>query len=77
LKNDQPKDVLEGVVNIEGTLTKHYLFAELYSLFNSGKFVVEAIDQLEYDWNTEFTSPPEWMRDPYPWDWIVEVKRVK
>lgn len=76
LKNKDPKNVLEGIVDVEGTPTKHYLFGELYSLFTSDKFAVEAIDQLEYDWNTEFNAPPKWMRDPYPWDWIVEVKRV-
>ncbi|MBK6839869.1 MAG: hypothetical protein IPG90_17640 [Bacteroidetes bacterium] len=49
----------------------------MYSFLNAGKFAVQNIDRLEYSWATEFTSPPKWLRDPYPWDWVVEVKRVK
>ena len=69
--------VREGVLNIDGVSTKHYLVSELYALFNSGNFVMQKLDRLEYGWDTEFDSPPGWMQSPYPWDWLVEVKRVK
>ncbi|MBK6444294.1 MAG: class I SAM-dependent methyltransferase [Bacteroidetes bacterium] len=69
--------IQKGIFYIDGHPTKHYLFAELYSFLNDGKFAVQNIDRLEYSWATEFTSPPKWLRDPYPWDWVVEVKRVK
>jgi len=72
-----PKQVHEGIVNIDNVPTKHYLFTELYALFNTGNFSMQLLDRLEYGWDTEFESPPTWMQAPYPWDWVVEVKRNK
>jgi len=74
---DNQKHIAEGIVKIDNVPTKHYMFTELYSLFNTGNFVMQKLDRLEYDWSTEFDSPPSWMQSPYPWDWVVEVKRVK
>jgi len=71
------KHVREGIVNIDNVPTKHYLASELYSLFNTEKFSMQRLDRVEYDWDTEFNSPPSWMQKPYPWDWVVEVKRTK
>lgn len=76
-RGDTAKHLAEGIVNIEGVPTKHYLFTELYALFNSGNFELQKLDRLEYSWETEFDSPPKWMQAPYPWDWVAEVKRVK
>jgi hypothetical protein len=75
--NDNKKHIAEGIVKIDNVPTKHYLFTELYAMFNTGKFEMQKIDRLEYDWSTEFDSPPSWMQSPYPWDWVVEVKRIK
>ncbi len=72
-----PKHLAEGIVKIDNVPTKHYLFTELYSMFNTGNFAMQRLDRLEYSWETEFDSPPKWMQSPYPWDWVVEVKKVK
>jgi SAM-dependent methyltransferase len=72
-----PKQVQDGIVNIDNVPTKHYLFTELYSIFNTGNFSMQLLDRLEYGWDTEFESPPGWMQAPYPWDWVVEVKKIK
>jgi SAM-dependent methyltransferase len=71
------KQILDGIVMIDSVPTKHYLITELYALFNSGDFILQKLDRLEYGWETEFTSPPNWMQAPYPWDWVIEAKRVK
>lgn len=76
-RGNTAKHLSEGIVNIDGLPTKHYLFTELYALFNSGNFALQKLDRLEYGWETEFNSPPKWMQAPYPWDWVAEVKRVK
>ena len=76
-RGDTAKHLAEGVVNIEGVPTKHYLFTELYALFNQGNFRLQQLDRIEYGWDSEFDSPPKWMQAPYPWDWVAEVKRVK
>jgi hypothetical protein len=38
---------------------------------------VASIEKVEYDWSTEFADPPRWMKDPYPWDWLVLSKKRK
>lgn len=77
LNESDSKRVMQGIFNINNIHTKHYSFTELFSFFNTGNFAVEKIDRVEYDWSTEFDSPPSWMQDPYPFDWLIEVKRVK
>jgi SAM-dependent methyltransferase len=70
------KHLANGIVYIEEVPTKHYLFTELYSMFNKDGFEMQEIDRLEYSWETEFDSPPVWMQSPYPWDWVVAVKKL-
>ncbi len=73
----ESKNAMQGILNINNVQTKHYSFTELFAFFNSGNYRLENIDRVEYDWSTEFDSPPTWMGEPYPFDWLVEVKRVK
>jgi SAM-dependent methyltransferase len=69
--------ILQGIIMIDQHPTKHYSITELYSLFNSEKYSMLKLDRIEYNWETEFVSPPGWLQAPYPWDWVVEVKRTK
>jgi SAM-dependent methyltransferase len=68
--------VRDGVLERGGVRTKHYLREELELLLESFGWSIEAIEKAEYDWSTEFESPPDWMRAPYPWDWIVRAVGV-
>lgn len=70
-------DIIQGVINISGVPTKHYMASELQVLFDEAGLAITAIEKLEYDWSTEFTSPPTWLKAPYPWDWMVECKKLK
>ena len=65
-------ETAQGLIYIDGVPTKHYLQSELEALFSSINFSINIIDKLKYDWSTEFDSPPAWMKEPYPWDWLVE-----
>ena len=65
-------DLLQGIIKIDDHPTKHYTEAELQVIFPTAGLKVTAIERLEYDWSTEFKSPPQWMKAPYPWDWLVE-----
>ena len=69
------KDLLQGIVDIDGRPTKHYSHSELQVVFAEAGLEVTAIERLEYDWNTEFREPPKWMKGPYPWDWLVECRK--
>jgi SAM-dependent methyltransferase len=69
------RDILQGIVHIDGVPTKHYLEPELQVIFQEAGFTITKVDKLEYDWNTELSTPPKWMHDPYPWDWLVECRK--
>jgi 2-polyprenyl-3-methyl-5-hydroxy-6-metoxy-1,4-benzoquinol methylase len=74
----QPDKTAQGIF-IRGTEpTKHYLREELIVLGRQ-EMGLEVLDvlKMEYDWNTEMEDDnvPEWMGDPYPWDWIMVAKK--
>lgn len=67
----------QGIVEINGVPTKHYLKEELLAMFATGALEVVSIEKVEYLWRTEFEQPPRWMKEPYPWDWMTVLKKVK
>jgi len=69
------RDILQGIVHIDGVPTKHYTDSEIQVVFREAGFSFTRIVKLEYDWHTELSSPPDWLQDPYPWDWLVECKK--
>lgn len=68
-------DLLQGLVSINGHTTKHYTEQEIQVIFERSGLRVSKIDKVEYEWTSEFSAPPAWMKDPYPWDWLVECAR--
>jgi len=70
------QELLQGLFKISGVATKHYLHSEIQILFKEAGLTIKKIDKLEYNWTSEFSSPPKWMRNPYPWDWIVECEKL-
>ncbi len=69
-------DIIQGIVYIDNVPTKHYSASELEVAFTQAGLKITTLDKVEYDWNTEFQTPPKWMKAPYPWDWLVECKKV-
>jgi len=65
----------QGIVEIDHVPTKHYVKEELAVLSENLNFEIVSVSKVEYDWDTEFDSPPSWMKSPYPWDWLVVAKR--
>lgn len=63
--------ILEGIINLDGVETKHYLKEEISILLRRGGFQGVTISKVEYPWIVMFNSPPAWMKAPYPWDWLV------
>ncbi len=68
------RDLIQGIVKIDNVPTKHYTATELEVLLGDAGFSNVTIGKIEYDWNTEFSEPPSWLKAPYPWDWLVEAK---
>ncbi|MBN2209776.1 MAG: class I SAM-dependent methyltransferase [Sedimentisphaerales bacterium] len=67
----------EGIVRIDNVETKHYLKEELVMLLQARSMEIREMEKIEYPWTTEFTSPPRWMKEPYPWDWLVVAHKIK
>ncbi|MFA5292908.1 MAG: class I SAM-dependent methyltransferase [Phycisphaerae bacterium] len=67
----------QGIAPIDGVPTKHYLKEELAAILESRNMRVMDIRKIEYPWNTEFDLPPRWMKEPYPWDWLVTAQKMK
>ena len=72
-----PQVLREGVLETGGTPTKHFLREELEIELPRHGFGIEHVEKLEYDWSSEFTDPPKWMKKPYPWDWTIIAKKTK
>jgi predicted SAM-dependent methyltransferase len=69
------REIVQGIIYIDGVPTKHYLEEEIRVVFEDADLEVTAIEKLEYNWETEIDSPPAWLKNPYPWDWLIECKR--
>ncbi len=69
--------LVEGIIYIDNVPTKHFMRAELDVVFKNCGLRITHVDKVEYDWNTELAEPPKWLKDPYPWDWLVECKKDK
>ena len=67
-------DLVQGLLRIDGVTTKHYSEPEIRYLFTQAGFKQVNTDRIEYNWTSEFENPPRWMKDPYPWDWLVECR---
>jgi hypothetical protein len=65
-----------GLMPIEDTLTKHYLKEEIELILGESGFRVEQLTKIQYGWDTEFTDPPRWMKEPYPWDWLLLAEKL-
>ena len=69
------RDIVQGIIYIDGVPTKHFGQSELEVVFREAGLTITKIDKVEYDWNSEFAEPPAEMEAPYPWDWLVECKK--
>jgi len=70
------RDILQGIIYIDGVATKHYSHPEIQVLFERSNLQVTAVEKVEYNWDSEFSEPPKWMKAPYPWDWMVECRKL-
>ncbi len=70
------KNSLQGNLDIDSVPTKHYLREELTILLDREGYTIDKFQKIEYSWKTEFNSPPKWLKDPRPWDWMVVGKKL-
>lgn len=69
-------NVQQGNLDIDNVPTKHYLKEELILLLTQEGFNVNEFQKIEYSWQTEFIRPPQWLKQPQPWDWLCVAKKL-
>ena len=67
--------LVEGIVDVGETATKHYMHDEIVQLLEEVGFAVQSIDRVEFPWAEVIDHPPQWLKKPYPWDWMVVAGR--
>ncbi len=67
--------VANGIIGVDGVPTKHYVREELEVVLRDAGFEPLETRKVEYEWRTEFDEVPSWLREPYPWDWMVLARR--
>ena len=67
--------VLQGNMDIDNVPTKHYLDEELQLLLSQQSFSMIECKKIEYPWTTEFIDYPQWLKEPYPWDWMCVAQK--
>jgi hypothetical protein len=73
--NKSTLSIVDGIIEIQGSPTKHYLREELLTLFANNRFHVLEELRIEYDWEEDFEDPPKWLNEPWPWDWLFVVEK--
>jgi SAM-dependent methyltransferase len=74
------RDLAHGVIDLDGSRTKHFLREEAFATFEDAGFDTLHEDRVEYPWSAYFDSPPRWLSakensQPLPWDWLFVLRK--
>ena len=67
---------VEGIVDIGGAQTKCFMLEELLLFMEEAGFELERARRVRFPWSEEIADAPRWLRDPYPWDWLIVARRA-
>jgi hypothetical protein len=67
----------DGVINIGGEPTKHWMRDEICQLLLDTGFQIEAVERIEYPWSEEISGAARSMPAAHPWDWMVRARRSR
>jgi len=68
-------ELVNGLFGRDGVPTKHYLREEAVRMLEDKGLEPLSVDKVEYDWELDLPGAPAWMRDPYPWDWLLVARK--
>jgi SAM-dependent methyltransferase len=78
LAKREVRSIAEGVVEIGGEPTKHYLGDEIAEFLTDAGFKIDTIDRVEYGWDVELdfefaeeSTPEASPGERQPWDWLL------
>lgn len=64
-----------GIVDLDGVPTKHFLKEELEATLNHLKYEMVSLKKVQYPWSEELTNLPKWTSKIPPWDWMACVEK--
>lgn len=67
---------VDGIVSIGGTLTKCFTREEITVFLSEIGFTIEDVQRVEYAWDEEIEDAPRWLKEPYPWDWLIISRKL-
>ena len=73
--SDEIRSLVEGIFDVGGIATKHYMHDEIAELLRNVGFRISSIARVEFPWSEELEHAPKWLKKPYPWDWLVAAKK--
>ncbi|MEE2659203.1 MAG: class I SAM-dependent methyltransferase [Candidatus Latescibacterota bacterium] len=71
LANRELLSLSEGIVNVGGEPTKHYLGDELVDFLGRAGLRVRELLRVEFPWEIELDNVPADLPNLYPWDWLA------
>lgn len=72
---EEIESMVDGIVSVGDSPTKHYLADELAAFLGEAGFDVRAMERVEFPWDQEIDHPPRRLGRPTPWDWLAECRR--
>ena len=63
--------LIEGICDAGGVETKHFMEDEIAHLLEDVGFSIASVERVEFPWSEEIDDAPEWLGEPFPWDWLV------
>jgi SAM-dependent methyltransferase len=74
LAKREVRSIVDGVVEIGGEPTKHYIGDEAAEFLSDAGFAIDTIDRVEYAWDVELDlgdATAALLGDRTPWDWLL------
>ncbi|MBD3866517.1 MAG: class I SAM-dependent methyltransferase [Acidobacteria bacterium] len=72
---EEIESVVDGIVSVGDSPTKHFLSDELEAFLAEAGFDVQSMVRVQFPWNQEIDNPPRSLGPPTPWDWLAECRR--
>ena len=71
LARKEVQSLVEGIVDIGGTPTKHYMHDELVQQLEDAGFAVATVTRVEFPWSEVLDDLPQDLQKFHPWDWLA------
>ena len=75
LAQKEVHSLVEGIVDVGGTPTKHYMHDELVQQLADAGFAVATVARVEFPWSEVLDDLPQDLQKFRPWDWLAVASK--